>query len=94
MELKVDNLKKEIIQLDKKKADAELKVTRIDSVSNDIVEQNMTEYYETQVQNIGDRMDKIKKIRDTDKEQAVDYQKELFGFEKKYFQKMFPGGDE
>lgn len=47
MELKVDNLKKEIIQLDKKKADAELKVTRIDSVSNDIVEQNMTEYYET-----------------------------------------------
>ena len=45
MELEVENIMKEISKLEKKMADAELKITRNDAVTNDIFDQDMPAYY-------------------------------------------------
>ena len=46
----------------------------------------MEEYYDTQVKALTERKLAIDKIKLQDQEQAVEYQKKLFNFEKTYFE--------
>jgi hypothetical protein len=48
----------------------------------------MEEYYDTQVKALTERKLAIDKIKLQDQEQAVEYQKKLFNFEKTYFEKL------
>ena len=88
MELKKENLEKAIAQLEKDKERANLKIARLEAVSDDIANERMAEYYESQVKSLMDRSAQIGMVASTDQSQAVDYQKKLHGFEKKYFDKL------
>lgn len=48
----------------------------------------MAEYYEQQVKILTERKLTVDKIKLQDQEQAVEYQKKLFNFEKTYFEKL------
>ena len=88
MELRKETLEKEIEKLEAEKEKCNLKIQRIDAVSDDIAAENMAEYYESQVKTLMENSAEISMIASTDQSQAVDYQKKLHGFEKKYFDKL------
>ena len=88
MDLRRDNLIKEIDSLKKTRESCDLLIKRNEAISQDINEENMAEYYESQELALKDRKLKIDEIAVTDQGQAVDYQKKLHGFEKAYFEKL------
>ena len=88
MILKVEKTKQDIRDLEEAVKTAELVIKRNETILEDIEEAKMGEYYSNQVINLEERKLIIDKIKLQDQEQAVDYQKKLFNFEKVYFEKL------
>ena len=88
MILKVEKTKQDIKDLEESIKTAELVIERNDTILADIEEAKMSEYYSNQIIVLEERKLVIDKIKLQDQEQAVDYQKKLFNFEKVYFEKL------
>lgn len=88
IELRKDTLEKDIKTLETRRADANLKIKRIDMIQTDIGEVNMADHYAGQISKTQERKAIVDEIHNTDVQQANDYQKLLHGFEKKYFEKL------
>ena len=86
--LKEKKIDADIAELEGQKTRAQRVIERNETIKQDIADANMAEYYESQVKILTERKLTIDKIKLQDQEQAVEYQKKLFNFEKTYFEKL------
>ena len=86
--LKDKKIEADIAEQEAKKTRAQRVIERNETIKQDIADANMAEYYENQVKILTERKLTIDKIKLQDQEQAVEYQKKLFNFEKTYFEKL------
>lgn len=86
--LKEQKIDADIAEHEAKKTRAQRVIERNETIKQDIADANMAEYYESQVKILTERKLQIDKIKLQDQEQAVEYQKKLFNFEKTYFEKL------
>lgn len=86
--LKDQKIQEDIAVQEAKKTRAKRVIERNETIKQDIADANMAEYYESQVKTLTERKLTIDKIKLQDQEQAVEYQKKLFNFEKTYFEKL------